>query len=61
MSTAINGNILTPGGWIRGALRFGKRIDAIDGSAANPAINSDDYIIPGFVDLHVHGAGGHHH
>ena len=58
MSTAIKGNILTPEGWVSGEVRFGKRIDAIDGGAGDPAINSDDYIIPGFVDLHVHGAGG---
>ena len=58
MSKTINGNILTPGGWVRGALSFGKRIDAIDGAAADPAINADDYILPGFIDLHVHGAGG---
>jgi N-acetylglucosamine-6-phosphate deacetylase len=58
MSATINGNILTPDGWRRGALRFGPRIDAIDGAPVDPATNGDDYILPGFVDLHVHGGGG---
>ncbi|MGZ8292866.1 MAG: N-acetylglucosamine-6-phosphate deacetylase [Telluria sp.] len=58
MSTSINGNILTPEGWMRGELRFHQRIDAIQAFAADPSANADDYIIPGFVDLHVHGAGG---
>lgn len=58
MSTPINGNILTPDGWVHGALSFGRRIGAIQGEALDPAFNGDDYILPGFVDLHVHGAGG---
>ncbi|MES3022666.1 MAG: N-acetylglucosamine-6-phosphate deacetylase [Pseudomonadota bacterium] len=58
---AIKGNILTPGGWINGAIGFNGqsgRIGAIDGGATDPALNGDDYIIPGFIDLHVHGGGG---
>ncbi len=58
MSDAINGNILTPGGWVHGAIRFGERVDGIDGGAGDPNLNGDDYIIPGFIDLHVHGGGG---
>jgi N-acetylglucosamine-6-phosphate deacetylase len=58
MSDAIKGNILTPGGWVHGAISFGERIAAIGGSAADPSSNGDDYIIPGFIDLHVHGGGG---
>jgi N-acetylglucosamine-6-phosphate deacetylase len=54
----MNGNILTPGGWIHGALRFGAHIDAIEGAAADPDANADDYILPGFIDLHVHGGAG---
>jgi N-acetylglucosamine-6-phosphate deacetylase len=54
----MNGNILTPGGWIHGALRFGAHIDAIEGAAADPDANGDDYILPGFIDLHVHGGAG---
>ena len=58
MSTTIKGNILTPGGWIGGALHFGQRVENVDGGAVAPSSNGDDYIIPGFIDLHVHGGGG---
>jgi N-acetylglucosamine-6-phosphate deacetylase len=58
MSKAIKGNILTPSGWIHGEITFGERIGMIAGSSATPEANGDDYIIPGFIDLHVHGGGG---
>jgi len=58
MSDAITGNILTPDGWVHGAIGFGERIDTIRGDAADPFGNGDPYIIPGFIDLHVHGGGG---
>jgi N-acetylglucosamine-6-phosphate deacetylase len=58
MSDALHGNILTPGGWVHGAISFGERIMDIGGGAADPSTNGDDYIIPGFIDLHVHGGGG---
>jgi len=58
MSEAINGNILTPDGWIHGAISFAHRIAGIDGGTVDPSVNADDYIIPGFIDLHVHGGGG---
>ncbi|CAN7520519.1 N-acetylglucosamine-6-phosphate deacetylase [Massilia sp. LjRoot122] len=54
----MKGNILTPGGWIHGELRHGARIDAIDGHEVDPSANSDDYILPGFIDVHVHGGAG---
>lgn len=55
----MKGNILTPGGWVVGEIRFGARIEAIDGTPASPDANRDDLIIPGFIDLHVHGGAGH--
>ncbi|WP_295990076.1 N-acetylglucosamine-6-phosphate deacetylase [Rugamonas sp.] len=58
MSDAIKGNILTAAGWIRGEINFNERIAAIDGAAVDPLANGDDYIIPGFIDLHVHGGAG---
>ncbi len=58
MSEAMTGNILTPDGWIRGAIRFGERVEQIDGAPADPSANGDNYVIPGFIDLHVHGGGG---
>lgn len=58
MSSAIKGNILTPAGWVSGSIDFDARIRVVDGAAVNPAFNSDDYILPGFIDLHVHGGAG---
>ena len=54
----LHGNILTPQGWLSGSVHFGRRIDAVRGAAVDPDSNSDVYILPGFIDLHVHGAGG---
>jgi N-acetylglucosamine-6-phosphate deacetylase len=57
----MQGNILTPDGWIRGRLRIedgGTTIAAIEGEAADPGANGDDYLLPGFIDLHVHGGAG---
>jgi N-acetylglucosamine-6-phosphate deacetylase len=51
----LAGRILTPDGWIAGRLTFGRRIDAI---VADPAAADGPMIVPGFVDLHVHGAAG---
>ncbi|HEY0060922.1 MAG TPA: N-acetylglucosamine-6-phosphate deacetylase [Telluria sp.] len=58
MSGPIKGNILTPDGWIRGTIAFGEHVTGISGDTVDPALNDDDYIIPGFIDLHVHGGGG---
>ena len=55
----LNGNILTPDGWIHGTLHCENgRITALEGSAVDPANNGDPYVLPGFIDLHVHGGGG---
>jgi N-acetylglucosamine-6-phosphate deacetylase len=54
----VSGNILTPSGWVRGTLGFNARITGIEGSATDPATNGDDLVLPGFIDLHVHGGGG---
>lgn len=58
MSDAIQGNILTPDGWRHGQLSFNQRIAAVSGNAVDPAHNDAPYILPGFIDLHVHGGGG---
>ncbi|GGY06143.1 N-acetylglucosamine-6-phosphate deacetylase [Massilia dura] len=57
-TNTLRGNILTPGGWIAGTVAFGERIGDIAGNAADPQGNADDYILPGFIDLHVHGGAG---
>jgi N-acetylglucosamine-6-phosphate deacetylase len=51
----LDGRILTPDGWIAGSIRFGERITSI---SEDSAAAGGPWILPGFVDLHVHGAGG---
>ncbi len=51
----LHGRILTPDGWIAGSIRFGERIEQISEDAAAAG---GPWILPGFIDLHVHGAGG---
>jgi N-acetylglucosamine-6-phosphate deacetylase len=51
----LSGRILTPTGWITGSIGFGQRIQQIQ---EDPAAASGLTILPGFVDLHVHGAAG---
>ena len=49
MTRSLQGRILTPTGLVEGRLRIADngRIEAVD-----------DYILPGFIDLHVHGGAG---
>lgn len=54
----VAGNILTPEGWIGGTLFFDTHIRDITGIATDPADHEGHYIVPGFIDLHVHGGGG---
>ena len=55
----LTGNILTTDGWVRGRLEIADgRIAAIEGERADPSRNDEPYILPGFIDLHVHGGGG---
>ncbi len=50
----LKGNILTSRGWFLGEIAFGQAIESIRGkSDAKPR-----YIVPGFIDVHVHGGGG---
>jgi N-acetylglucosamine-6-phosphate deacetylase len=61
---ALRGHILTPGGWVDGELRHdGRDILAIDGqpeteAQARAATDGRPLLLPGFIDLHVHGGGG---
>lgn len=57
-SGSLQGNILTPQGWVTGSLQFDQHIRAITGEPGDPAHNQQYYILPGFIDLHVHGAAG---
>jgi N-acetylglucosamine-6-phosphate deacetylase len=55
----LTGNILTTEGWIHGTIEFANgRITSLTGERVDPATNDDPYLLPGFIDLHVHGGGG---
>jgi N-acetylglucosamine-6-phosphate deacetylase len=57
----LEGHILSDSGWLRGVIRFGARVAAIEGVPDDPGRGTDGgkvYILPGFIDLHVHGGGG---
>jgi N-acetylglucosamine-6-phosphate deacetylase len=58
MTHSLTGCILTPDGWIRGKLRFDGRIAAIDGDRVHAPRDGECLVLPGFIDLHVHGGGG---
>lgn len=57
MTTAnrMTGRILTPDGWVDGTVIYDSRIRAIE---PGPAGAAAPMILPGFIDLHVHGGGG---
>jgi N-acetylglucosamine-6-phosphate deacetylase len=54
------GYVLTPSGWVRGHIVCGDgRIERIEGEPVSVTADSElPYLLPGFVDLHVHGAQG---
>src|SRR6202048_481741 len=54
------GSILTPNGWVTGKVEFaGHTISAVDGRmTAAGAKPKGPFVLPGFIDLHVHGGGG---
>lgn len=59
----LHGRILTAMGWVRGDIEFDHRVRRIVGThEAAPAGDgpADDgpVILPGFIDLHVHGGAG---
>ncbi len=59
--TTLPGAALTPDGWRSGPVRVGAdgRIAAVDGAPIGEAeARQGPCLLPGFVDLHVHGGGG---
>ena len=50
----VKGKLLTPGGWVEGRLLL--EADKIAG--LEPARAPERYVLPGFIDLHVHGGSG---
>ena len=70
--TRVHGNVLTPEGFVRGTIEFTAgdrngvpdlgRIAGISGEPIDTAAVRDSplpIILPGFIDTHVHGGGGH--
>jgi N-acetylglucosamine-6-phosphate deacetylase len=62
--TALQGNILTPKGFVHGSLHTGAdgRVAGITGEPVTEAqarYNGAPLVLPGFIDLHVHGGAGH--
>ena len=52
--TELRGHIVTPGGIVPGRVAFGASISAVE---AAPGA-ADQYVLPGFIDGHVHGGDG---
>jgi N-acetylglucosamine-6-phosphate deacetylase len=64
LETGLQGNILTPAGFVHGSLVLDAqgRIAGINGTPLDTAAARDNgapMLLPGFVDLHVHGGAGH--
>src|SRR5258705_3287142 len=62
--SVIHGNVLTPQGFVSGSIEFAAdgRIARIEGTpieAEQARESTQPLVLPGFVDLHVHGGGGH--
>lgn len=62
MVQAIDGVVLTPQGFLRGGLRIADgRIAAVHGQPLPVEVAREQglpLLLPGFIDTHVHGAGG---
>ncbi|MEO3928179.1 N-acetylglucosamine-6-phosphate deacetylase [Micromonosporaceae bacterium B7E4] len=58
MTVRVRGKVVTPTGVIRqGCVELdGERISAV---AEYPSIRDGHWVVPGFVDIHSHGGGGH--
>ncbi|MDQ7733964.1 N-acetylglucosamine-6-phosphate deacetylase [Halomonas sp. SpR1] len=53
------GNLYTPKGWRLGEIHWEEgRISRISGDPVDPDTNEHPRVLPGFIDLHVHGGGG---
>jgi len=50
------GSILTPAGWRHGRVRYDAHVQGVEGRPVTAPLAP--YVVPGFVDLHVHGGGG---
>ncbi len=58
MNLRVTGKVVTPTGVIRqGCVEI--RADRISAVAEYPSVRDGHWIVPGFVDMHTHGGGGH--
>lgn len=55
MSTSLSGRLVTPQGMFTGHIDF---TDKIQGLRAENLSGAQPFILPGFIDAHVHGGGG---
>jgi len=54
--TTLYGRILTPTGWMHGELTFDQRVIKLNEASTRVTVSEDlPIILPGFIDLHVHG------
>jgi N-acetylglucosamine-6-phosphate deacetylase len=57
----IAGHILTPKGFVAGSVELGRRISSVTGEPVAEGRAREErvpIVLPGFIDLHVHGGGG---
>lgn len=64
LKSPLAGIILTPRGFVRGSIAWGAdgRVSTVSGTpvaADNVREAAEPLILPGFIDLHVHGGAGH--
>ena len=59
-NASLEGSILTPKGWVKGRVVLnGPIVKAVEGRALPEGARPEGpYIVPGLIDLHVHGGGG---
>lgn len=55
---SLYGRILTPLGWRRGQVHFDHTVRSLDVQDHAGDASTEPVILPGFIDLHVHGGAG---
>jgi N-acetylglucosamine-6-phosphate deacetylase len=55
LTEQVSGRIVTPSGIVDGHLE----VDGATITAVSPGATGGDWVVPGFVDIHTHGGGGH--
>ena len=56
----LTGCIFTSDGWVNGTVHFQETVQSVKGDSVQLSdYDGDVFIIPGFIDLHVHGGHGH--